>query len=123
MPHTQTVCLLLVRLQASIRAMGIHNTTSQYPEVKLLDCVSYGFQFQTSAYSLSHRESSFVILWVTWSAGYILYSDGMFATGSEHCDTFTININLVTISSRVFSVCKRYRSVKKFYNLPTDFIK
>jgi len=47
----------------------------------------------------------------------------MFATGSEQLDTFTININLVTISSTVLIVCKRYRSVKKFYNLPTEFIK
>jgi len=123
MPHTQTVCLLLVRWQASIRAMGIHIATSQYPEVKLLDWVSYGFQFQTSAYSLPHRESSFVQLWVTWSVGYFLYSDLMFETGSVQWDIFTINIKLVTISSTVLNVCKRSRTVKKLYNLPADFIK
>jgi hypothetical protein len=118
-----TVCLLLVRWQGSIRAMGIHIAASQYSEVKLLDWVSYGFQFQTSANSLSRRESSFVILWVTWSVGYNLYSDGMFASGSEQWDTFTINNNFVTISSTVLSVCNRYRNEKKIYNLPTDFIK
>lgn len=113
-PHTQIVCLLLVRWQASIRAMGIHNATSQYPEVKLLDWVSYGFQFQTSAYSLSHRELSVVILWVTWSVCYILYSDGMFATGNEQWDTFTININSITISSTMLTVCKSIVGIRNF---------